>query len=278
MAATALLLSLNTAQGYSGRLNHVHGDIKRPLDGFQGRITNGNHRNIINGIRNNLMCNALRTSVLLDETRTSGYPSLHRTVTNYATGRGMRIYANPLHTPNLWPSNVRRNTFNDRRRFAERVATYVNGFDPDWYGPFNEAGFSTSHYINIRDRCVSAVPRGTRVVGTDVQHVDTSVNQLNNTRREFTIWGSHNAVGDGSATLRNWNRLADRAGREVWATENPRRFRDSSAGTGEIGVRSVVNSRVRGLTLYLAHAARVNTSGDLTSTGRDIRDGIGRRE
>jgi len=273
--AFSLLLFCRQAVSYNGNLDYVICDIKRPLAGLTDKsITADNYKTIIDGLKNKLQCNTIRTYIDLSIASPDGYSKLYKDVYRYAREIGLKIYANPLGTGRQGLSNS---------EFVQLIDDYANYFQPDFLGPFNESGIQIPDMEDIAARVRSRLQYPTLLVGPDTQKVENTINKINGPselENFFDIVGSHNADHDDNATVSAWQALSQEARRPIWASENPRHWSVKNSQDEEIGVASVVGSNipVNGLVIYLAFPNAITEDGVLTQTGQEIADGIGASE
>lgn len=274
IAGILVLQTSALAYAYSGALDYVICDIKRPLAGLEGGpVDRSNYKTILDGMAKKLNCNGLRTYIDPALNNKDEYSKIYKDVFSYAREQlGMVIYANPLGTGDF--------SKNDDE-YVKWIVEYANGFKPDFIGPFNEPGMSPDRLLRISTRVRDALSRKTVLVGPDLQKVAGTMDKLKHEPRllgQFDILSAHNAEQDEMATPQAWRSLS-KMSRDamIWASENPRGWSVKNASGQEIGVRSTVESEnsVSGLVIYLAFPNSLNEQGELTEKGRDIARHIG---
>jgi hypothetical protein len=276
MALFVWLLS-GASYGYSGALDFVICDIKRPLAGLEGRpVDQSNYKAILDGMANKLRCNGLRTYIDPSIKNKKEYTKIYKDVFGYARDRlGMVIYANPLGTGDF---------SKDDEEYANWIVDYAKQFKPDFIGPFNEPGMSTDRMLRISAKVKEALQDDVVMVGPDLQKVHGTIDKISKEprlARQFDILAAHNAEQDEQATPQAWKNLSRmKGGAKIWASENPRSWSVKNPMGQEIGVQSTVESdnSVSGLILYLAYPSSINEQGELTNKGNDIVSNIGQIE
>mmetsp|Transcript_112110 Transcript_112110/g.316837 ORF Transcript_112110/g.316837 Transcript_112110/m.316837 type:complete len:408 (+) Transcript_112110:98-1321(+) len=254
---------------FAGTLQHVFGDVKRPLAGLGGEsIDEGNCEPIVKGLKEALGCNGVRVYIDPKTANAATYPAVYAKFMKQARAMGLTVYANPLGTGRFGLGETR-----TVQEYGQWIADYANYWKPDFLGPFNESAMKPDEYLAIVKVVRSKLRCKAKLVGPDMQHTDKSIKLIEKNPeflKAFDVITTHNADGDVEAHCDTYSRLAQLARAGVWSSENPRPWTCFAETHGrEIGIKSCVeaSNSVNGLVIYLAFNKHIDKKGNLTKKG-----------
>lgn len=252
----------------------LFGDVKRSLAGYtEANITKENIPAVVEALSRHLGCNGIRIGIDPSISNPAGgYSDLYTTFYQYVREKGLSVYANPLGT------GVFGKSWED---YASWIAAYANVWRPDYLGIFNEAAMPPWKMMRVIARVKKLLEYDVQLVGPDMMHLNISFKTLSVERKladAFDILSSQDAEFDDAATPSLWTKfckIAERAGKECWSTEDPRPWSKIIDGK-EVGVKAVLQNKgqVSAIVLYLAYPHLVHASGKLTEKGKEIAEGL----